>query len=180
MNSGVDLEVATRPIRPDDRARFCRLWPRLSAETVYRRFHAPVRRLPDETVRYLVTVDHDLREAVVAEMGDEVIGVARYDRLRADPSTAEIAVVVEDDWQGAGVGRQLLTALTSLAARRGVQTFTATVQPDNAPALGLVRRLLPGSTVTPDDDVLTVSSPLGPQPVSPAPRPASSLATAAS
>ncbi|TFV67012.1 UNVERIFIED_ORG: GNAT family N-acetyltransferase [Bacillus sp. AZ43] len=179
MNPGVDIVVATRPIRPDDRARFCRLWPRLSAETIYRRFHAPVHRLPDETVRYLVTVDHDLREAVVAELGDEVIGVARYDRPAADPSTAEIAVVVEDGWQGAGVGRQLLATLTSLAARRGVRTLTATVQPDNAPALGLVRRLLPGSTVTPDDDVLTVSSPLDPQPVSPTPRPASSLATAA-
>src|ERR671917_985489 len=108
MNSAVDLAVATRPTRPDDRARFYRLWPRLSPETVYRRFHAPVHRLPDETVRRLVTVDHDLREAIVAVVGGEVIGVARYDRAPEDPSTAEVAVLVEDAWQGAGVGRQLL------------------------------------------------------------------------
>ncbi|MGY1802519.1 GNAT family N-acetyltransferase [Blastococcus sp. SYSU D00922] len=173
----MDIAVETRPVRPADQALFYRLWPRLSPETIYRRFHAPVHRLPDETVRRLVTVDHDLREAVVAVVGGEVVGVARYDRPLGDPSTAEIAVLVEDAWQGAGVGRQLLAALTDLAARRGVRTVTATVQPDNRPVLGLVRRLLPGSTVTPDADVLTVTSPL-PEPVSASPRADSLLATA--
>jgi len=145
---------------------------------VYRRFHAPVHRLPDETVRRLVTVDHDLREAIVAVVGGEVVGVARYDRPVGDPSTAEVAVLVEDAWQRAGVGRQLLAALTDLAARRGVRTVTATVQPDNRPVLGLVRRLLPGSTVTPDADVLTVTSPLFPEPVSAPARSDSVLAPA--
>lgn len=172
------IAVTTRPVRPTDRRLFYRLWPRLSAETVYRRFHAPVHRLPDETVRRLVTVDHDQREAVVAVVGGEVVGVARYDREPTDPSTAEVAVLVEDAWQGAGVGRQLLTELTGLAARRGVRTFTATVQPDNRPVLGLLDRVLPGSTVTPDDDVLTVTSPLHPEPVSAAPRTDSLLTTA--
>jgi len=160
----MDIAVTTRPVQPTDRRLFYRLWPRLSPETVYRRFHAPVHRLPDEAVRRLVTVDHDQREAVVAVVGGEVVGVARYDRLPTDPSTAEFAVLVEDAWQGAGVGRQLLAALTDLAARRGVRTLTATVQPDNRPVLGLVRRLLPGSTVTRDDDVYAVISPLSPTP----------------
>ena len=50
----MDLAVATRPIRPDDDERFRRMWPRLSRDTVYRRFHAPVHRIPVETVRRLV------------------------------------------------------------------------------------------------------------------------------
>jgi GNAT superfamily N-acetyltransferase len=111
-----------------------------------------------ETVRRLVRVDHDLREAIVGVVGGEVIGVARYDRSPADPSTAELAIVVEDDWQGLGVGRQLLAELTRLAAQRGVAVLTATVQPDNERVLGLIRRLLPDSTVTPDGDVLAVRS----------------------
>ena len=174
----MDIAVMTRPVQPADRTLFYRLWPRLSAETVYRRFHAPVHRLPDETVRRLVTVDHDARVAVVAVVGGEVVGVARYDRLPTEPSTAEFAVLVEDAWQRAGVGRQLLAALTDLAARRGVRTLTATVQPDNRPVLALVRRLLPGSTVTRDDDVLTVTSPLDREPVSAAARSDSLLPTA--
>jgi GNAT superfamily N-acetyltransferase len=176
----MDIAVATRPVRPADQTLFCRLWGRLSRDTVYRRFHAPVHTLPEESVRRLVTVDHDLREAVVAVVGGEVVGVARYDRPLDDPSTAEVAVVVEDAWQGVGLGRQLLAELTALAARRGVRRLTATVQADNEPALGLVRRLLPWSTFTPDVDVYTVSSPLpaAAEPVSTAPRPASLLTSA--
>jgi hypothetical protein len=60
-----------------------------------------------------------------------------------------------------GVGRQLLGELTGLAARRGVRTLTATVQPGNRPVLRLIDRLLPDSAVRPDGDVLAVSSPLG-------------------
>jgi GNAT superfamily N-acetyltransferase len=156
----MDLAIATRPVRPDDDERFRRMWPRLSRDTVYRRFHAPVHRLPVETVRRLVEVDHQLREAVVAVVGGEVIGVARYDRSPADPATAEFAIVVEDAWQGLGVGRQLLVELTGLAAERGVATLTATVQPDNHRVISLIRRLLPRSTFTPDDDVLAVRSAL--------------------
>ena len=156
----MDLAVSTRPVRPDDRSRFCRMWPRLSRDTVYRRFHAPVRMLSSDVVDRLVTVDHDAREALVGVVGGEVVGVARYDRSPTDPGSAEIAILVEDAWQGMGLGRQLLLELTGLAERRGVRTLTATVQPDNDRVIGLIRRLLPGSTFRDDEDVLAVESPL--------------------
>src|SRR3954469_24169433 len=100
----MDIQVATRPVRPDDEQRLVRMWPRLSPDTIYRRFHSPLHRLPMATVRHLVQVDHALREAIVAEIGGEVVGVARYDRSPDDPSAAEFAVVVEDAWQGLGLG----------------------------------------------------------------------------
>jgi ribosomal protein S18 acetylase RimI-like enzyme len=175
----METTVATRPVQPEDQTLFCRLWSRLSPETVYRRFHGPVRTLPEQTVRHLVTVDHDQREAVVAVVGGEVVGVARYDRPLDDPSTAEIALLVEDAWQGVGLGRQLLSDLTDRAARHGVRTLTATVQPDNEPVLGLLRRVLPGSTLTPEADVYTVTSFLdaAPEPVPTAPQRAALLAS---
>jgi GNAT superfamily N-acetyltransferase len=154
----IELQLATRPVRPDDEARFRRLWPRLSRDTVYRRFHAPIHRLPAATVRRLVEVDHDRREAVVAEVGDEVVAVARYDRSPGDPSTAEFALLVEDAWQGVGLGRQLLLELIRRAAERGIDTLTATVQADNERMLGLIRRLLPDSTFVLEDDVFEVTS----------------------
>ncbi len=156
----MDLTVPTRPVRPDDAGRFRALWDRLSPETVYRRFHAPLRRPPAQAVSRLVSVDHDLREALVAVVGDDVVGVARYDRPATDPSTAELAVVVEDAWQGVGVGRQLMQQLIELAARRGVRTVTASVQADNDRVLELVRRLLPEATLTADVGGYEVSSPL--------------------
>src|SRR3954453_1020388 len=152
----MDVGVATRPMRADDDVRLERMWPRLSPETVYRRFHSPLRRLPSATVRFLVEVDHDLREAVVAEIGDEVVGVARYDRSPADPGTAEFAVVVEDAWQGVGLGRQLLTELIALATCRGVRRLTATVQMDNDRMVWLIRRLLPDSRLPRDSGIYLV------------------------
>jgi GNAT superfamily N-acetyltransferase len=154
----MDVTMATRPVRADDDARLVRMWPRMSPDTVYRRFHSPLRGLPRATVRHLVEVDHDLREAVVAEVGDEVVGVARYDRSPADPATAEVAVVVEDGWQGVGVGRQLLRELFELAGRRGVATLAADVQVDNDRVVGLVRRLLPDAHLTPADGVYAVAA----------------------
>jgi GNAT superfamily N-acetyltransferase len=156
----MDLPVATRAVRADDDVRLVRMWPRLSMDTIYRRFHSPLHGLPPATVQHLVEVDHDLREALVAEVGDEVVGVARYDRSPADPDTAEFAVVVEDAWQGVGVGRQLLGELTDLAARRGVRRLTATVQMDNDRMVRLIRRLLPGSRLVRDSGVYSVESPL--------------------
>jgi GNAT superfamily N-acetyltransferase len=158
----MDIAVATRPVQPNDAALFGRLWPRLSPDTVYRRFHSPIHDLPPEAVRRLVTVDHDRREAVAAIVGGEVVGVARYDRSPDDPATAEFAILVEDAWQGMGLGRQLLTELVELAAVRGIATLTATVQRDNDRVLGLIRRLLPRSTFAPDRDVYEVTSPLAP------------------
>ena len=165
----MDIAVATRPVHPDDVVLFRRLWPRLSPDTVYRRFHSPLHSLPPEAVERLVTVDHERREAVVAVVGGEVVGVARYDRSPADPDTAEFAILVEDAWQGVGLGRQLLIELIDLAASRGVRTLTATVQRDNDRVIALIRRLLPGSTFTPEDDVFGVVSHL---PRAPALRPA--------
>ena len=160
----MDIAVATRPVHPDDVVLFRRLWPRLSPDTVYRRFHSPLHSLPPETVERLVTVDHDRREAVAAVVGGEVVGVARYDRSPGDPTTAEFAILVEDAWQGVGLGRQLLSELLELAAARGVRSLTATVQPDNDRVIGLIRRLLPAATFTRDADVLDVRSPLLPRP----------------
>ncbi len=171
----MDIAVATRPVQPDDEARFLRLWPRLSTETRYRRFHSPVHRLPMDLVHRLVHVDHCAREAVDALVGDEVVGVARYDRSPTDPTEAEFAVVVEDDWQNVGLGRQLITELSRLAARRGVQVLTATVQADNERMVWLIRRLLPRATFTVDSGVYTVRGPIGapPDPVPATEAPAS-------
>jgi GNAT superfamily N-acetyltransferase len=156
----MNVSVPTRPVQPDDEDRFVRLWPRLSRETVYRRFHSPIRGLPMSEVRRLVTVDHDLREAVVADVGGEVVGVARYDRSPSSPATAELAVVVEDDWQGVGIGRQLLTEIIERARRHGVTTLVATVQEDNERMLWLLRQLLPGATLHADQGVVDVTAPV--------------------
>src|SRR3712207_9102898 len=99
----MDLPVTTRPVRPDDAPLFCRLWDRLSPETVYRRFHAPLRRPPAEAHR-LVEVDHDLREALVAGVRGGGGGGGRYERPPPHPRTAHGAVGGEGARPGGGLG----------------------------------------------------------------------------
>lgn len=130
-----------RPVCPGDLARFDRLWERLSGDTVYRRFHTPLLRLPNELRQRFVRVDHDRREALLALVGDEVIGVARYDRCAEDPAAAEIAVLIEDAWQNRGIGQQLVRELAKLATRRGIGAFTGEVQADNQRMLHIIRAL---------------------------------------
>ena len=133
--------VTWRPIHTDDVDRLERLFFRLSPETVYRRFFQPVTRPSRSTLEYLAGVDHVDREAVVAVAGDEIIGVARYDRHADNPSAAEVAIVVEDAWQHHGVASFLMRRLGQLAVERGITSFDAAVLAENRPALALTRRL---------------------------------------
>jgi GNAT superfamily N-acetyltransferase len=148
--------VATRPVRSDDLVAFERMWSRLSEETIYRRFHAPVRRLSLKLRRYLVDVDHRDHDALVAFAGGEVIAVARYHRCAEEPAAAEVAVLVEDAWQGRGLGARLLRELACLASRRGIAVLTGEVQSDNLRMLDLVRSLLGSAALQPQGAVVHV------------------------
>lgn len=123
-----------RPIRPDDAERLRLLHSQLSPETIYQRFHGPRPRLSDAEVARLTTVDHDERVALVALVGTEMVGVARYETLPGEDGggpTAEVAFVIRDDQQGRGLGSVLLEHLAAAAADRGVRTFEAWVLSGN-------------------------------------------------
>jgi len=134
-------EVVLRPIRSEDAPALTRLYDRLSPESAYQRFFAVMRRLPPDWARILADVDHDRRAAIVA-LGPEgeLVGVARYGVL-ADPGEAEIALVVEDAWQGRGLGTILLAALLEHAESRGIPRFLAYVLADNHRMMRLIGRV---------------------------------------
>lgn len=125
-------------MRPDDTEALRRMFFRLSPETVYKRFFRPLRAPSDKDLAYLANVDHDRREALVAEVDGEIVAVARYDRIK-DTDEAEIAVVVEDAWQGQGIGARLVRKLAALAQSRGMTVFTSTILGENRAAARLLR-----------------------------------------
>jgi len=136
--------VAIRPIEPDDREELAEGFERLSAESRYRRFFAPVPALSARDLDYLTDVDHRDHEALVATDAatGAGIGVARY--VRTAPEVAEPAIVVADDWQGRGVGTLLLDALVGRAREEGIRRFEAPVLASNREVIGLLERV--GST----------------------------------
>ena len=102
---------------------------RLSPETIYYRFFAPYPQLSERDVRRFTTVDHSDRVAIIALVGEDMIGVVRYDRVTA--AEAEIAFSIEDAHQGRGVGSVLLEHCAAAARERGISRFVADVLPTN-------------------------------------------------
>jgi len=134
-------EVRLRPIQPEDEAALTALYERLSPQTAYQRFFTAMRRLPPDWVHILANVDYERRMAIVAvDPAGELIGVARY-MYDQRAGEAEIAIVIEDRWQGRGLGKRLLAELVGYAAGRGIRRLRAYVLADNVRMLRLLRRL---------------------------------------
>ncbi|MDX6256211.1 MAG: hypothetical protein QOJ11_2545, partial [Frankiales bacterium] len=125
-----------RPIRPDDADRLVTFFHRWSAETVYRRFFTVRSELTPTEIERFVNVDHHERVAIVAELGGEMVALARYDRL-PESNEAEVAFVVEDAHQGRGLGSVLLEHLAAAARERGIGSFLAEVLPGNRRMVGV-------------------------------------------
>lgn len=142
MRDGTVLRA--RPIRPDDEPRLVELFHRLTARTVYQRFHAPFHRLPAAWYHEFANVDYESRLALVAEdlsvSPSAIRAVARWEPGE-DPGVSEIAMVVEDGWQDRGLGTRLLEALIAAAEARGIHRFAAEVLADNARMLRVIRRV---------------------------------------
>jgi acyl-CoA synthetase (NDP forming)/GNAT superfamily N-acetyltransferase len=137
LSDGATVHV--RPIRPDDGERLVALHGRLSKQSQYFRFFSPKPRLTDKEVDRFVNVDFVDRAALVATLGDDIIGVARYDRWPGR-NEAEVAFTVDDVHQGRGISTLLLEHLSAVARQRGITRFTAEVLPDNRPMLSVFRR----------------------------------------
>jgi GNAT superfamily N-acetyltransferase len=137
--------VLLRPVGPADRELLADGFERLSPESRYRRFFAPLRALPGHVLDYLTSIDHVDHFAWGALVrGDGGawlgVGVSRYVRLPADPEAADAAVTVVDDWQGRGLGRILLDALVLEALENGIIRFEGDVLVENRPMQELLRR----------------------------------------
>ena len=107
----------------------------LSERSLYLRFHG-IRPVDHALAASMVEPDWDERGALAGWLGDRVVGLANYVRLR-DPSTAEAAFIVADEEQGRGIGMRLLEQLASRAAEAGISRFVAEVMAENQAMLGV-------------------------------------------
>ena len=136
--------MVVRPIRPDDKDAIAAGFDRLSAQSRYRRFFAPLTELGEVELAYLTEVDHRDHEALIAFDVDtrEPVGVARFIR-NAEPHEAEVAVTVIDHWQGRGVASMLLDCLVQRAREEGITHFLAIVLSDNREAIEMFDSVAP-------------------------------------
>jgi GNAT superfamily N-acetyltransferase len=145
-----------------DRELLLRGFERLSPESRYRRFLAPISQLSDEMVRYLTEIDHHDHEAMIAvdERTGEGIGVARYVRDRKRRDMAEVAVTVIDEWQGRGVGTVLLEVICGRAREEEITTFTALILATNQEMLDVFRGVGPVRIVDQGTGTVEIEMPI--------------------
>ncbi|WP_370324655.1 N-acetyltransferase family protein [Euzebya sp.] len=132
-------QVLVRPVSPLDADRVDAFVAGLSAASRFRRFNTGVHRLSPSQLAAIVDVDHRGRETLVGVAGRRVVGLVQSIELPADPTAVDIAVVVDDAWQGHGLGRLLLQAIAAAAQATGHGTALVMVQADNGAVLHLIR-----------------------------------------
>lgn len=164
------FEVCVRAASLEDEDLLRAMFSRLSAQTVYRRFHAPYPRVPGWALDLFLNVDHRNRESLVAVVEGEAVGHAMYARSSGGRGQAEIGIVIEDAWQSMGIGKLLLSRLAAEAQRRGVAAFTGEVLGENRRALDFFSGALPAPRLTASGGAYHIFAPLG------SPRPTLGLA----
>jgi acyl-CoA synthetase (NDP forming)/RimJ/RimL family protein N-acetyltransferase len=149
-----------RPITPADAEALQRFHLAQSPESVYLRFFAPMPRLSDRDLARFTNVDHIGRVAIVALVGDDIVGVGRYDRV--NEREAEVAFNIADAHQGRGLGSVLLEHLAAAARENGIHRFVAEVLPQNRKMVQVFREA--GYEVTHhfDDGVISLAFDIDP------------------
>jgi len=137
------LEIFLRPVRLSDEPLLKDFFYSLSDQSIYRRFISTRTDMPHERLQEFVVIDYTREMVILAVVGDEknplVVGVGQYG-IDEGSHTAEVALVVRDDYQNKGIGTELLNYLTYLAKRQGLLGFTAEVLVGNRPMLHLFEK----------------------------------------
>jgi GNAT superfamily N-acetyltransferase len=136
-------KVPFRAIRPDDAPALQRVHARCSERTIHLRFFGSMKEMSDKKARYFAStdgVDHLGLVALDPDDPNEIVAIVRYAREPGDEK-AEYAALVEDRWQGHGVGTGLTRRLIDTAKENGVRFFYALVMGENTRMLNVFRHL---------------------------------------
>lgn len=141
-------QVRMRDAEPSDGPLVAALHARCSPQARRSRFLSPTPQLPDDQLAQLLGGDEG--RAVLAVTGDGGSAVGLANLAPAGPQRAGAALLVEDAWQGRGLGTALLRRLVDLAAEHGAAEIVGTARPDDVGITRLLRRagLRPSAELT--------------------------------
>jgi acyl-CoA hydrolase/RimJ/RimL family protein N-acetyltransferase len=135
--------VCVRPTRASDSGAMQELFHRLPEEDVESRFLAKLSSLTDTVAQYLCSVDYEQEMAFAAVVGpserERIIAASSY-YLSPATGLAEVAYMVDPEWQGAGLGGLLHARMLEYARERGVRGFRADVLMGNSRMMRVFER----------------------------------------
>ena len=142
-------QVKIRPIRPEDEPLMVKFHETLSERSVYLRYFHLMnlsQRTSHERLTRICFIDYDREMALVAERRDpvtgerEILGVGRLTKVHG-ANEAEVAVLVSDNWQGRGLGKELMARLLIVGADEKLSRLVADILPDNRAVMHVCERL---------------------------------------
>ncbi len=133
-------EIFFRPVKPTDEPALSEMLYSLSEESIRTRYMTHTVVFPHRDIQRFTNIDYRQDVAIVGVIphvsGEEIVALAQY---FLDPKSriAEVAFLVQDEWQQKGMGTFLLDYITQIAKQRGVKKFYAKVLPTNEPMLAI-------------------------------------------
>jgi len=136
-------EVCVRPTRTSDSGAMQELFHRLPEQDVESRFLQKLSSLTDTVAQYLCSVDYEQEMAFAAVVGpserERIVAASSY-YLSPATGLAEVAYMVDPEWQGAGLGGLLHARMLEYARERGVRGFRADVLMGNSRMMRVFER----------------------------------------
>ena len=130
--------VTIRPIRPEDEPLMVQFHSTLSERSVYLRYFGWLSlstRVEHERLMRVCSGSYDHGFALVADRTSpeteqhEILGLGRFSAI--DHAEAEAAVLISDQWQGRGLGSELLARVVWVARAEKFKKLSAEILRDN-------------------------------------------------
>ena len=165
LRDGRQLRI--RPTRTRDFRGLQQLFYRLPQEDVKTRFFGLLTELDDVAAQKLCSVDYERDMAFAAVVGplehERVVATSCY--FADSDGFAEVAYMVDPDWQQAGLGSRLHERMVEYARQRNMRGFKAEVLSDNRAMLRVLQRGDHETRVTTSDGIHNVRMPFASDPV---------------
>ena len=151
--------MVIRPIRPEDEPLLVNFHRTLSEESVQFRYFNTIKLSQRVTHARLIRVcfnDYDRELALVVEHRDPktreplILGVGRLSKLPSG-CEADFAVLVSDQWQGHGIGSELLRRLVQIGRNEQLQHIGADILSANSAMQNVARKV--GFTIEDTSDL---------------------------
>jgi acyl-CoA hydrolase/ribosomal protein S18 acetylase RimI-like enzyme len=137
-------EILLRPVRISDEPLLKDFFYSLSENSLYRRFISVRKDMPHERLQEFVAIDFTREMIILAVIQKEekevIVGVGQFG-IGQEIHAAEVGFAVRDNYQGKGIGTELLSYLTFLAKKQGLLGFYAEVLVENRPMLHLFEKM---------------------------------------